>query len=318
MLTQERIDAGKCAVGGSEAAAVVGLHPYMSPYRLYMIKTDQAPPTEEETEAQYFGTVLEEPVARAYMEKTGRKMRRQPLKVHAVHAHMLCEIDYQIVNDPRGPGVYEGKALNAFTKLTGIMDLPDYMFIQAQHNMAVWDYEWAAFGILIGGQRLVRFPDLPDVVRDPATIAMLIDAEREFMRRVELKDPPPVDGMDATSDLIKRLYPQDSGKQVVLDAPELVTTAFDFLRYKGELDMAEEGKAQAANRLKAAIRDASEAIIPGFGRITWKTSKPSQKVVLDEARLRDEFPDVYKQIVTVTTTPGSRRFLPKPDQKEAQ
>ena len=95
----------KQGIGSSDAAAAVGLNPYLSPLELWMIKTgrDQdlpKPDPFDEASPIYWGSLLEPIVARHYTKHTGRKVRR----INAVLQHpdpdkswMLANLDYTVV-----------------------------------------------------------------------------------------------------------------------------------------------------------------------------------------------------------------------------
>lgn len=310
MLTQSQKAARQGGIGGSDAAAVVGLSPFKSPYQLYHEKRGDVPLDDDETFRMQLGTILEEPIAQLYCERTGRTMRRQPLAVHSHYPFMLAHIDRQIVKDPRGPGIYEGKTTNEWTgrAIQGADDIPDHYYIQAQHYMAVYEYQWASFGILIGTSRFVWC----DIERNDEVIAELIAQETEFWARVRTGHPPPIDGSTRSADLLRRMYPRDTGKILTIEAPELIQAAVDFVEAKQHEKRLEGDLQRLGNILKSAMGDASEAIFPGFGSITWKAAKDSVKTSLNIDRLKSEYPEVYAACTTTETIPGSRRFLPKP------
>ena len=63
-------------IGGSDAAAVVGLNANCTPFSLWMEKTGQQPPFEGNL-ATKTGTFLEPFVAQLFEEQTGKKVRRE-------------------------------------------------------------------------------------------------------------------------------------------------------------------------------------------------------------------------------------------------
>lgn len=306
MLTDEQKAQRHAGLGGSDAGVAAGVSPFKSPLRLYYEKRGELPLDEEETEAMEWGKILEEPIARKFASKTGLKVRRQSLRVATAHRFMLANIDRQVLAPS---GVLECKALNAFTRIEGVADLPDYMYLQGQHYLEVYGYERLYFAILIGGQKFVQFP----VERDQQTIDVLIEVEREFWRRVELGDPPPPDGSESTRELAKHLYPKDTGKLITMDSTDARQTALALLQAKDQAKQAEDRKTALENWLKFRLEDASEATIPGFGRITWKSARPSRKEVVDLTKLKAEFPDAYEAAVRVEPSGGGRRFLIKPE-----
>ena len=313
MLTLEQKEFRKTGLGGSDAPAVVGLSPYKSPFQLYLEKRGEAPEEEEATLAMELGNLLEEPIAQLYVKKTGRQIRRHPTRVSAEHPHMLVNVDRIVVNDPRGPGYLEIKTANDWVGngIHGLDDLPDHFYIQGQHGLAVTEWQWMSFAILVGGSRFVWF----DLTRNDEVIAELIKQEAEFWERVQTGKPPEIDGSERTGELIKRMYPKDTGKTITIAAPELVKAATDFTALKKQEKHIEEEIKRLGNMLKSAIGDASTAVFPGFGEITWKASKESTKESVDLVKLQADFPDAYSACFKSETVPGSRRFLPKPNKE---
>jgi putative phage-type endonuclease len=96
-------------IGGSDAAAAVGLSPYMSSLELWLIKTGRdaelsRPNPDDTTEPVYWGTLLEPIVTAAYTKQTGNRVRR----VNAVLQHptipfMLANIDREVVGSTCRP-----------------------------------------------------------------------------------------------------------------------------------------------------------------------------------------------------------------------
>lgn len=315
MLTLDQKEERRHGIGGSDAAVVVGLSPFKSPYQLYLEKRGEASPDEEETFRMQLGNILEEPIAQLYCERTGRTVRRQPIAWHKQYPFMVANIDRQILKDPRGPGIYEGKTTNEWSgkSIHGADDIPDHYYIQAQHYMAVYDYAWASFGILIGTARFIWF----DITRNDEVISELIKQEAKFWERVQTGNAPAIDGSERTGELIKRLYPNDTGKVLTIDAPELIVAARQLVTVKAQIKKDEDDQMRYENMLKSAIGDASEAILSGFGSITWKRTKDSKSEKLNLNKLKTAYPDVYAACMEEYIQPGSRRFLVKP-MKEMQ
>jgi putative phage-type endonuclease len=310
MLTAEQKQQRTQGIGGSDAAVVVGLSPFKTPYQLYLEKRGAVPASEEETLAMKFGTLLEEPIAQHYCDVTGRQVRKQPTVFHDQYPFMLANIDRQILKDPRGPGVLEVKTTNEWSgrSIQGVEDIPDHYYCQAQHYMAVYDYAWASFAVLIGGQRFIWF----DIERHDGVIAELIRQEAEFWERVQTGNPPPIDGAPRTGDLLKKLYPRDTGKVLTIQAPELIEAARQLVSAKALVKKVEADVTLYENQLKSAIGEASEAVLPGFGAITWKSAKDSVKESIDLDKLKAAYPEVYAACLTQELRHGGRRFLLKP------
>ena len=301
-LTPEQKEARKQGLGGSDAPVAANLSKYKSPATLILEKQGRLPVPELETKAMKRGNRFEEVVAEIYEEETGRKIRRIGTRWHEEHAFMLCHLDRQILSDPRGPGSLQIKT----TRLKQDWDegIPDHVMVQVQHELAVTGYRWASIAVLFDLDDFRYF----DVERDNELIEYIITIEKRTWAMVESGEAPPIVWAPDSSDLIKRLYPVDNSRTITLDAPAALDAAHAFLTAKADVAAAEERQEQAALTIKAAMAENAVAELPGFGQVTWKTSKPSTKFDLD--RFKTEHPDLVQQYSL--TQPGSRRFLVKP------
>ena len=98
----------KRGIGGSDAAAAIGLNPYKSQLELWMEKTGRdkelpKPDPNDDSTPIFWGTVLEPIVAVQYAKKTGNKVRR----INAVLQHpdpnlhwMMANLDREVMGNP--------------------------------------------------------------------------------------------------------------------------------------------------------------------------------------------------------------------------
>jgi putative phage-type endonuclease len=313
MLTAEQRALRKGKIGGSDAAVIAGVSPYKGVRALYHEFIGEVAPSDDETRAQYFGTLMEPVLRQAYMDRTKRAVLVVPPVISQEYDWLMCSPDGAVFDDLRGEGLLELKNLNAHTQIYSIADIPDHYYIQVQHNLKATGYEWGSLYMLIGGQDDKLF----DLERDEATIMMLMDLEKEFLRRVQLKDPPPVDGLEATQDLLKRLHPKSSGRILTLDSPEDRTIAQALIKAKALLKKQET----ETNALEAAFKfkmgDAAECRIPGVCKITWKSTRERESVKVDVEQLKRRFPEAYKACATEGTAGGERRFVVTAEKEKA-
>ncbi len=289
-------------IGGSDAGVLAG-SPYKTPYALWLEKTGRLT-DDRDSEAMYWGRVLEEPVARRYTEVTGRKVRRMPFLVCKERPWMLANVDRQIVGETRGPGILEVKTSSAFGTTVGdTEDLPDHYYAQLQHYLMVTGYEWGSFAWLVGGNTFRWF----DVEADREYQAALLEIEERFWQRVLDDDPPPVQAGDV--DTLKRLYNADAGHTIELDGV-YGDDAAELVELKAGIKRLETQAAAIEARLKLEMGEAAVGIIPGWGEITWKSARPSVRTKLDEDALRAD--GLYEKYARTVEVPGSRRFLLKP------
>ncbi len=75
MSREEWLEQRRKSIGGSDAAAIVGLSKWASPYSVWAEKTGRIPP-KEDSEAMRIGRDLEDYVARRWMDETGKRVHR--------------------------------------------------------------------------------------------------------------------------------------------------------------------------------------------------------------------------------------------------
>ena len=80
MSREEWLDRRRKSIGGSDAAGIVGLSKWASPFSVWADKTGRAP-EKEDTEAMRQGRDLEDYVAR-WMEETGKRVYRLPAMLY--------------------------------------------------------------------------------------------------------------------------------------------------------------------------------------------------------------------------------------------
>ena len=122
------LNARKRGIGGSEAAAVLGISPWVSPLTLYLRKLDMMPEQDSSARMQWC-LDLEDAVAAYYERETGRKLYSpQPYTIFESKEQpfMQCTIDRLIEQfDDRGPGVVQIKTAGPGMIGTVAVALPD-------------------------------------------------------------------------------------------------------------------------------------------------------------------------------------------------
>jgi predicted phage-related endonuclease len=303
MLTDKQKSEREASLGSSDAPIVADISPYKSPLELYyQLHGDLPRYTDEETQAQRIGHKLEPIIAELAAEDLGYKIRRCPTRRHAKYPFMVAHLDFEIVGGIKGPGLLEIKNRGASKPFDS---LPDDIALQVAHQLSVVNRDWGIVAVLFGFGTLKTY----EVQRDKELEEYLIELEGRFMLRVSTGEPPDHTWTPNTIDLIKRLYPSDTGKQIALDERfSFIAQRFD--EAKSELKAAEERKASYEGDLKSAMGDASTAICAGYN-ISWKSTKASQKFDLD--RFKAEQPTLFDQYQK--PVPGHRVFRVTPSKE---
>jgi putative phage-type endonuclease len=295
----------KTGIGGSDAAAAVGLNPYMSPLELWLDKTGRAdglPRSDlaDTTSPIYWGTLLEPIVAAVYTQQTGNRVR----KVNAVLRHptipfMIANIDREIVG-ARDVQILECKTAGEFGARLWRDGVPEYVQIQVQHQLAVTGKSAAHVAVLLCGQAL----EVHRIDRDDALIGRLVELEAAFWRYVETDTPPPADGSESADRALRHLYPGHGGTVDFTDDRPLSSTFADLVAVRAEIDARQQVEAKLKQTIQQAMGDATRALFE-TGEVSFKRSKDSSAI--DLKRLLAEHP-AFKQQYAIQK-PGSRRFL---------
>lgn len=315
MSREEWLKLRRNGIGGSDAAAVAGLHPYKSPMAVWMEKTGQIELPETDSESAEWGLLLEDLVAKKFAEKTGLRIQRSyRLYRHPEHRFMLGNVDRLVTDDKKRRGVLEVKTTSEFNRSDWIDSdaddtgeanrIPDHYMIQLQHYLAVLGLDYGFFAVLIGGNKF-RYKY---VERDERIIKHLIELEGRFWREnVEKMQMPEIDGSESSTELLNHLYP-DSRPESRITLPETE----DTLNLIRRLHEAREDAREAEERLEALKNQAKilmgeneEAYFQGDKVFTWKTQT---RTTLDTKTLKREMPDIYEQFAKTTKT---RTFLIK-------
>ncbi len=304
MLSDKQKAARELAIGSSDAPTVAGVSSYSSPLELYYKLTGELPRYDDnETWEQKAGSKFEPVIAEIVAEELDLKIRRAPTRQHPKYPFMVANLDFEIVNNSKGPGILEIKRRSGARFDT----LPDDIHLQVAHQMAVTNRDWAKVAVLFGWGKPVVF----DVERDMEMEEYLIELEARFMVRVQKGDPPTEAWTPETVDLLKRLYPRDSGVSIEL-GDEGQRYIEGYCQSKIDIEAAENRKAEYEGWLKEKIASASLATAPGW-KLSWKSTKDGKKFDLD--RFKAEHPDLYAQYEV--TKPGHRVFRVTPTKEIA-
>lgn len=286
-------------IGASDAAVTMGLSRYKSAMRLWAEKSKLIEAEDiSEKEVVYWGTMLEDIVAKEFAKRSGLKVqRRNAILQHPEHEFMLANVDRLIVGREEGLECKTAHALKA--KEWGSDEIPDEYYLQCQHCMAVTGYKLWHIAVLIGGQKFV-FKEVP---RNDTVIENMIAAEAAFWDMVKSGTPPQADGSDDCEELVSELFPQADSSEAV-ELPEDAVEAIDrYLSSKKLAKQADEMATEAQNELKLMLGSSSRGTIDKY-KVAW--SNTAGRTGLDSEKLKVEMPDVYNKYVK-TGKPG-RRF----------
>ncbi|EMK1191737.1 YqaJ viral recombinase family protein [Listeria monocytogenes] len=289
----------RLGIGGSDAGIIMGLNQYKTAFELWLDKTDQVPPGEMAGEAAYWGTQMEEVVAKEFEKRTGKKVRRSNMMYqHPEHDFMLANVDRFVVGED---AILECKTASAYlAKEWEADEVPATYLVQIQHYLAVTGKSKAYVAVLIGGNKFIW----KEIERDDELINQIIAFELDFWEtNVKGQLAPALDGSSAAEKYLKDRFAKSEDKQIILPKTfnEYLTERANLER---DIKLLETRKKEIDNNIKGHMESAEKALSDNY-EVSWK-SMTSKRV--DTKKLKEKFSDIY---LTVLMESHSRKFTVK-------
>jgi putative phage-type endonuclease len=279
-------------IGGSDAAAIVGLDRYKSAFDVYADKIGLKE-EQPDNEAMRQGRDLEDYVAQRFMEATGKKVRRRNAMLqHPEYPFMTANIDRWVVGENAGFEAKTTSVLNRAKFSQG--EFPPNYYVQCVHYMAVTGAERWYLAVLVLNKAFHVFV----IERDESEIEALIAAEKEFWEEHVLKQIPPMpDGSEATSELIKQLFPEAK------DREETALYGYEdkiqqFLELDEKVKTLTKDRDAIKQELQLNLGDAEIGVANGY-IVEWKNQV---RQTLDTDKLKKEQAEIYKKYLKPAQT----------------
>jgi putative phage-type endonuclease len=206
----------KSGLGGSDAAAAIGVDPYRDPLALWgekvgLIEADDL----SANEVVESGNALEKAIGEWYGKKSGRKVKAgKPFTIlrHAELPWMFASLDAtQVVDGERSVVQIKNTSFDADAWEEA---LPAHYEVQLAHEMIVAGVTHGSLVALHRGQRLRVY----DRKLDPDFASMLVKAEREFWENVTSQTAPAPGPNSAEA--VKSLFPRAEISDIIALPPE--------------------------------------------------------------------------------------------------
>lgn len=261
-------------IGGSDAAAILGLSPYRTIGEVWIEKVqareridsgDVSIDPEMENRFTRWGRRLESVVLDEYQDVTGFEVRRPGLTLyrHPELPFIGGTLDGDVTTGHGDKRIVEAKTTDAFLQHRSQMwgpdgsdEVPDTYLIQLLVYLIVRRHEGFTLGdfaVLIGGNDFRTF----HIPYDAELAEVIIQRLTEFWQLVVERKPPPFDYADKNAvDLQRRIWSKVSGSTVYVPAdyrlPSSGNTVIDLIV---ERDDAAALKDAAEARFKAATAE---------------------------------------------------------------
>ncbi|WP_438422117.1 YqaJ viral recombinase family protein [Bacillus siamensis] len=286
-------------IGGSDASVVLGLNKWRTAFELWLDKTGQVPVSDSASEAAYFGSILEDIVAKEFEVRSGKKVRRKKSMLkHPEYDFILANVDRMIVGEK---SILECKTTSEYNLKEWENDeIPADYIVQVQHYLGVLgpEYKKAYFAVLIGGNKFVW----KEIERDDELIEMIFTAEVEFWNTAVLGGvAPALDGSSAAEEYLKKRYAETESNKVIDLTSVNRERIKQYLQLKESIAELQLQAKELENQIKHEMKEAEYGFIGNY-QTSWKPVTTNR---IDTNKLKEQFPDVYEK---VTKEVQYRRF----------
>lgn len=278
-------------IGGSDAAAVLGVSPWATPVELWKEKTGRAAPRKPDPVRERMlarGKKLEPVVLDMVLDKLRERghqvglLAKNKRYTDPEHAFLQCEVDFELMLD--GEHINgDCKTVHGFQRRKwgdeDTEDVPIEYAAQFMHGLMVTGRDRCLVAALIGLDDVQIFW----VNRDQVTVDAMREKEVEFWRHCVLGDraPDPLRFSD-----IKELYPLDNGRTVEA-TPEVAEKAEKVRRLGIQVRMLEAEQEQLRLDVAEYLGDHMRLTVGGREVLTFKAQSDRR---LDERALRIAHP----------------------------
>ena len=281
MPREEWLKHRRRSVGGSDAASIIGLNPWSSPYSVWVDKLGKMP-EKPDTEPMRLGRDLEDYVAKRFTEATGKKVRREnAILQNPDYPFAHANVDRMVVGEDAGLECKTTSALNLKRFKNG--EYPEHYYVQCVHYMAITGCKKWYLAVLVLGEGFYHF----EIERDEDEIRSLMVAEADFWQCVATETPPMTDGTRATSTAIGLMYPESNEDEGAVDLMSYESELQQYMALSAQIKELEELKEEKANRIKAFMGDSGKGE-SGLYRVSYASAERSS---FDAKRYAKEHPE---------------------------
>lgn len=309
------LEARRRGIGGTDAAAILGLSRYATPLHVWLEKQGEPLSDDRSDEWLWWGRKLEPLIAERFSAMTSHQLwKPDGIREHPEHPCLIGTFDYLLTNVEAGLECKTSRTSEDWGE-AGTDEVPAPYVVQCQHYMAISGFPVWYVAVLIGGSDFRVYRVVGDSELQHFIASYCADW---WQRHVVGEERPEIDGHPGTARWLADRFPKH-GSLLRRAPPEAEPIVRDLSTCRAVIRGFEDRRAGYENALKEMIGESPG--IEGEGwRVTWKRSR--DRVTVDwEAVARElwslrammgtyddeHFAEVIGQ--RTARSPGSRRFL---------
>lgn len=279
MSRDQWLNERKRGVGGSDVGKILGVSEWGTAVDVWLEKTGRTAPVEQ-TEAMWFGTELEDAVARRYAAETGVEVVRHNFMAIDEDCHLLGNIDRLVKPTESGLAAYQGEVRTALglecktSSQSPWEDVPLHYQAQVQAYMALHP-SIQRFDVAASFYGLTKSFKVFSVERDDEVIESIREAVKEFWEKHVVPDVPPPPTCEADC---KAIWKVSSPLRKVYATDEVAAAVKSLKEMEARIKELEAGASAVKASIMAAMEDGEILVAPdGSKLVTWKSNKATKK-----------------------------------------
>lgn len=253
-------------IGGSDVGAILGLNEWKSPYTLWAEKVGRIVPEDvSDVESVWWGTHMEDLVAKRFCMKTGKKVKRSAFEFTCEeYPFLIAHVDRLVIKES---AVLECKTTSSWNKYKySDGEIPPSHYAQVQYYLALTGLKQGYLATKKDNQFFIT-----TINKDYEFIDMMIQKCIDFWHLVEEGIEPDIDGSESTAQTLAQMFHANEEEESVdLNQFELELDAMDTIDFN--IKQMKSLKGEYTNKIKAFMKEATKGESKHY-RITWKENK---------------------------------------------
>ena len=257
-------------IGGSDIGAILGLNPWKSAYTLWAEKSGRIEVEDiSDKEAVWWGTNMEELVAKRFCMKTGKKVKKTTYEFSCKeYPFLVAHVDRLGVGEKF---VLECKTTSARNRMNyNAGEVPPMHYAQVQFYLMLTGYTEGYLATKRDSDFYITKID-----RNDEFIEEMLESAISFWQMVQDGTEPDIDDSESTADTINQMYPESI--QAVMDLSDYRQTIESRIQIAMQIKSLESIKRQCDSVIKSAMEDCESAVCDEY-KISWKTNKSGVRV----------------------------------------
>lgn len=253
-------------IGGSDVGTILGFNEWKSPYTLWCEKTGRVEPEDiSDKEAVWWGTNMEDLVAKRFCMKTGKKVKKSGFEFTCEeYPFLVAHVDRLLLKES---AVLECKTTSSWNKYNYAEgEVPPSHYAQVQFYLAMTGLKTGYLATKRDNQFYVT-----TINKDFDFSNMMLQKCIEFWQMVENDTPPEIDDSESTAKTLSQIYGESDPEKTV-DLTRFESTLKKLDEVKTNIGLMKTLQTGYENQIKEEMKTASKGTTDTY-TVTWRENK---------------------------------------------